>query len=66
MNNSVKFRAVQNPVNHHITIEVYRHLSEKDAKIEWVMTDRFNELSASELKLLENYIHGLFKNNQKH
>lgn len=61
MNNSIKFRAVQNPVNHNVTIEVYRHLSEKDGKIEWVMTDRFNELSVSELRLLHEYITGLFK-----
>lgn len=57
----IKFRAKQNPVNTHIEIEVYRELRDNNEKAEWIMTDRFNELSINELRCLGEYINNLFK-----
>lgn len=57
----IKFRAIQNPVSHSVQIEVYRELQENNNQTEWMMTDRFNELSGSELKCLADYIYSLFK-----
>lgn len=57
----IKFRAKQNSVNTNIEIEVYRELRDNNDKTEWIMTDRFNELSVNELRCLGEYIISLFR-----
>lgn len=59
--NPIKFKAVQNPNTKEVEIQIYRQMTDT----EWMMVDRLNELSVSELKQLYDYIGSLFTKKNK-
>jgi hypothetical protein len=55
---TIKFKVVKNPVTHDLQLEIYRPYGDKN---EWMMVDRFNEITTDELKCLVEYLLSLFK-----
>lgn len=60
---NIKFKVKQDPVTKNLELQIYRNCgNEKD---EWVMMDKFNELTPRELKYLADYINSLFVKKDK-
>jgi hypothetical protein len=58
INDSIKFRVVQNPISKNITLEIYRPYGIDN---DWMRVDSFNEMTVQELKYLTEYLIKLFK-----
>lgn len=56
---TIKYKVIQSPDTKNLTLQIYRPYGDKDN--EWMMIDRFNELTSVELKCLGDYINSLFK-----
>ena len=55
---TIKYKVSKNQDNGLFELEIYRPYGER--KFEWMMIDRLNEMTATELKSLADYINSLF------
>lgn len=55
---TIKYKVSKNQDNGLFELEIYRPYGER--KFEWMMIDRLNEMTATELKSLADYINNLF------
>lgn len=54
---SIKFKVVQNPASKNINLYIYRPYGMND---DWMIVDKFNEMTVEELKFLTKYLMSLF------
>jgi len=60
---TIKFKVKQDPITKNLELQIYRNCGKE--KDEWFMVDRFNELTARELKGLADFINSLFVKKEK-
>ena len=56
---TIKYKVVKNPQTHELQLEIYRPYGDKPD--EWMMVDRFNDITTDELKCLTDYLLSLWK-----
>lgn len=54
---TIKFKIIQNPISKHINLHIYRPYGIND---DWMIVDKFNEMTVEELKTLTKYLISLF------
>jgi hypothetical protein len=58
---TIKFKVSQDHTTKDIELQIYRPFNESNGVTEWMMVDRFNEMSIQELKCMADFIYSLFK-----
>lgn len=61
-NETIKFKIVQDALSKNVKLEVYRPYGDKN---EWMRIDCFNDMSTRELKILSDFLVGVFTNSKK-
>jgi hypothetical protein len=56
---TIRYRVVQNPENKFVELQIYRNYGTDTDQ--WVMVDKFNEMTSLELKCLADHIYSLCK-----
>jgi hypothetical protein len=59
---TIKFKVIQDPQTKDLSLHILRLINDG----EWAVIDRFNGMTAQELKQLADYIYGLFKKKDAH
>lgn len=59
---TIKFKVIQDPQTKDLSLHILRLINDG----EWAVIDRFNGMTAQELKQLADYIYALFKKKDNH